>query len=732
MSSPTYRYILSIDDINPQIVVPILDSTQAFSFKREDDQVFHRKALDGGDIIFANADYDIIYGAPSEAKFTVDKAKLNEFGIYEVVFNGVFYKTDCKFDHDQRQVSVQPDPEDGYKGVLEIMDKEFDLITLAPPKFSVQYKKQPVFQYILVSNNQTTVASTLTNIVGGISYEEELTETPANGGELVTDYAFGLMGSIGSVTGEVGMSPDISGEYLSGLGGWSRTSDDLYLITLEGGELVCKLKASGVIVYRATDPGGSSALYDDWILVSETTGATAKFIYRGVYGRFLTNITNVDGQPTNDLPSPDLAPSPPGYAKCISIGDAAFGVGDLSVTAGEVLVAANDHSPTPSPYPVIPNDATFFGGEYLQAPIGFEPGVLYPIGQRDWSQVSFWVSFNAELLDYKTGGTETRVEFNAYRIEDVIQSILTAGGINLTFEADADHSDFFFNPTNPLKPDSRVTWITPKSNIIVGDYSNPASKAPIKLIEVLTLLWGAYRCKWYVDGLKFRVEHIRYFHNGLSYSAPNVGVDLTTLTEPKTGLPWGYKSGKWQYDKSKMPAELQYKWMDDVSIPFEGYPIIPQSNIIDKGNNEQVNVGRFTTDIDYIILSPADVNKRGFFAAEADIIGDSLGLIPIASVATTNAGTYTLQNPYMAYIYLHDAYHKDDLPSSSVNINLEVVSANSVRRVRLQTIEIPGDVVTEATIMTLVTSTLGSGLIREYTARTDGSGGTIVVEHDLV
>jgi hypothetical protein len=56
------------------------------------------------------------------------------------------------------------------------------------------------------------------------------------------------------------------------------------------------------------------------------------------------------------------------------------------------------------------------------------------------------------------------------------------------------------------------------------------------------MLKYVYNVYWWVDeDYNFRLEHLNYFERGGQYYTDNVGTDLTTSLEPKTGKSWGYR-----------------------------------------------------------------------------------------------------------------------------------------------------------------------------------------------
>lgn len=728
----TWRYILSLNDASPQIVTPILDDAQTFEWEKESDQVFLRQKLSGKELIFCNDDFDIINNAAFETKFTIDKALLNDSGTYEVKFIGVFYKTDCSFDLDAKQVTVQPQPSDNYKKLIEGLDKEFNLIDLAPPTVELDYQLQPLFQVYRLGSN------VLTSVLSGNYFEQEIINTPTGSTELISTYFFGFLGVHGVVLGDA-LNPDVGGEYIDETGllftdpakGWIR-KDGVYRVRFDNltdpdADMIIERVSDNVEMYRGAHADGQD--YDTVNYISALDGSTARFIYRTYFGRFLTNQETVNATATSVIPESDIIAPTANYTRVIGIGSLGT-TGTAGTNFEDVIIAGSDHSSTSDRWGKISSSATFFASEYFNHPTGNGTGAIYPLDRANWSQASFWWQYDSVLRDFQESGSETKTQFNAYKLVDAIQSVLTALHTGLTFAETTDCSKFLFDLSNPINTDSTTPVIVPKSNIIVGEYGEPAKRTPVKLSDLLGLLYGFYKCNWHIEGLNFVLESDQYYHQGKSYTANNVGTNLTTLTESKTGKNWSFGANKWSYDKSKIPGQIRFSWMDKGSEVFDGFPIEMNSEFADQGNIEEIQITRFTSDIDYIQLSPENVSKDGFFFGEAVLVSDRLTL-PFVTLDLGNTGEYKVQNGYASLIYAHDKYHRYVLPTSSVNINLENVTAESVKRTKIQEIELPGDSVSGDNIMLLVSTNLGDGQIRSLTENTNGSGSKLVIEHDI-
>lgn len=732
MSAIQYRYYISLDGGEGVRVYPLRDATPAFSMKRFENEVFHREDIEGITLYFEQEDYTLIRSADIETEFVIYKYEMIS-GVETLRFTGVFYRTDCRFINHAQEAQVTFVVQDSYKKIIESLDKEHDLYELNVPKVSFQYTRSPIFQFVVLENLILEVQPKVTNIAGGSVYEVEMTNPPVGGGDLLINYHFGGVGGVAFVTGEEGMNPDISGSYIAGLAGFVRQSDSRYRIRVDDGTGLLTAYDDlfgGVPVYEAASLSPGDHVWDDAILVSNTTGHQAKFIWREIYGRVLCNTDTVLGQPTYDIPEVDIVDPLDGYTKCIGIGRSFIDFNRIVLDPANILYGGNQHRPEPTIFPPIPDTEDFFVGEYIDHPEDYEAGEWFQINESTWKQGSFWFIHDSVTRSIQDELVETITENNAYLLEDVLQALLTANEIPLTFASDTTSSQFFFDPSNPINGSGRNVVFAPKSNIILGQYNNPARYAPIKLNNVFSFLEGVYSCKWHTTATHLVVEHREFYHRGMSYGTNNVTVDLTSLVEPKSGTAWAFRQTEEYYDKSAMPEQIRFYWMDDVSKPFRGFPINIRSRFVQLGDIREYRIDWFTSDIEFMGLAQTEVARKGFFVAEVELV-DGVYTIPVVTVTTTNGGSYKLQNGYLSLLYLVPTYHKYVLPATNVTVNVEDVSALSVKRSRLHDLELPSKVITAANVMNMITTELGDALVREVTDNVDGSGSKLVVELDI-
>ena len=296
----------------------------------------------------------------------------------------------------------------------------------------------------------------------------------------------------------------------------------------------------------------------------------------------------------------------------------------------------------------------------------------------------------------------------------------------VTFAASADNSVFLYG-TNPLTNEWGRLVLTPKSNILVAEYSQPAQTAPIKLSEVMNFLKQALGCYWYIDNSnKLHIEHISFFKNGMSYSGtPSVGVDLTQIFNSRNGRSWALATGEYAYDKIQMPERYEYAWADDTTNEFKGFPIEVRSTFVNQGN-----------DLDYMLLNPSNVSMDGFAVICCKITsGVWHTAFTEMEVPVTGTGLQTnyvrMQNYQLAMIFLQPAFLISDMPAYAIKVNTENATAKGVQRMKQQTVNIPiGDA--ELDVGKLVHTTIGDGEIYRVTLNLSSRMAKTQLRYDTV
>jgi hypothetical protein len=239
-------------------------------------------------------------------------------------------------------------------------------------------------------------------------------------------------------------------------------------------------------------------------------------------------------------------------------------------------------------------------------------------------------------------------------------------------------------------------------------------KAPITLATVFDLLKKAFGCYWWIDDqMKLHVEHISYFKNGGTYTGTHqIGVDLTTLLEPTNKKPWSFGTNSYQFDKIEMPARYQYSWMDDGTEIFDGNAVDIVNDFVQTDKVEDINIGNFSSDIDYMQIAPENISKDGFALLMA--IENERGEMYVQFTQLYHYRMMYVQNYYASLEYLILNYLVSDLPSWEYKYGdiTYPYLAYGIQRGKKQTVQIPlGDTIPD--MMKLVRTGLGDGQIEK-------------------
>jgi len=419
----------------------------------------------------------------------------------------------------------------------------------------------------------------------------------------------------------------------------------------------------------------------------------------------LTNLEIVGATPTIALPDPDIVADNNNYTRVLP----------LDITGLAINSAL--HQTTPTQFGKYDPTAANHADEYFVRPDNVGTEQYQPVSKSEWEAFSIWFIKDATIRTLQETASQAIVIKDCYRLSNTIKAVIQQLNPALTHEETTEYSDFLYGTTNPIRGDRKHPIITPKQHVTIGDYDQPATKAEIKLADILSLLYIKYQCKAFIDGTKFRIEHEDFFERGKSYTTENIDTDFTLLTEGHTRLPWTFDTRKYTYDKADIPERLEFSWMDPVSLPFDGYPIDITSKYAQAGNVKSNNIGLFTSDFDFMISQPSDISKNGFFIADCDQISADVYELPFVTM-DVDGTTYKLQNGYSSFFYIHDQYYQTRLPAKKATINKVAVEVSAQRR-KVQSITAPATTVTDW--MKLQTTQLGNGLVNEYEENLNGN-----------
>lgn len=621
---------------------PIYKDDLSKDYEIETNQRFYRAKL-SGKISFIRNDFDYINDRNFGAMFYLHIMRSDDMGLTWVRdFNGKFMKTDCTFNNDDKKVQVQPDVLDAYSDVLAGLEKEYDLIPLAPEIERILVQKRPLIQIYIPGD------SIISCFLGGSYWEQDANAT-TDLNALINTYHFSLCNLLKEINVTSDSNPDVKSLYVGDMSvSGNNFTGFLYPTTANGYyiratqqyhppfwgvityDIIRSLDGAVLFRYQNVNPGlypfedvdfDFSPVYGSGAMGNPH----AEMKTYSVYARYLLDVTTLRGKNTYELPTNDIVGFNRNYRRAIGY-------------AIDVARISNKYSTTPSEW------GRRDDGTYFQPP---SRETYYPIARSTWRYASIWFSPHILNDTIEVEGRKTYMLRDVYPISSVIQTLLNQFAPEITHQGTSEYSQFLYGDDNPVVPGQKFRlFVTQKSNILVGDYQQPAQKAKATLQQFMNMLRDCFRCFWYIEDNKLKIEHILWFRNGGSYSKDLViGTDLTQLNNIRNGKKWGFATSEYSFDKVDMPERFQFQWMDDVTTAFEGLPIEVLSKYVTEGKIEDINISNFTSDVDMMILSPSEMSKDGFgllAAVDANALSnDDSGLYPGSGGTTGTDGLTT-------------------------------------------------------------------------------------------
>lgn len=711
--TPKYRFFLQIgEDGTKQTVCPNYKDDLTLDYELETKQRFYRAKL-SGKINFVRADYDIINNAPFDSEFFLYIEKSDDWGqTYNQYYKAKFMKTDCTFNDDDKLVTVQPETIDQYNDVLAGLEKEYNLIELAPQIEFLTIRKRPLIQIYVPGD------SIVSCFLGGTNWEQDANAT-TDQNALVGTYHFALCNILKEIQITPNGSPSaIGGLYIGRMKTGANANNfegnlypelnvDYYIYISQqrieglpfGGVIVeIRKRSDDTVMFRyskATTSPFDTLEFD--LTAVEGSGATgtmhADMKSYNIYARYLVDVDKIDDLDTYPLPSDDIVDNNRNYRRAIGY-------------AIDVAFISKNFSDTPTEWGLADS------GKYFAPPYSIYGQTFYPIARSTWRYASLWFGFY--LMDWilEEKARKAYTLRDAFTLSSCINVLLKEFAPGITHEATPEYSQFLYNTNNPISGQSFKLLISQKSNIINGEYKTPAQKAPITLQQIMTMLRDIYKCYWYIEDGKFKIEQVSWFRNGGSYGYnPIIDYNLTQLENVRNGKKLAFATSEYSFDKVEMPERYQFEWMDDVTTPFEGLPIEITSKYVTAGKIEEINISNFTSDIDLMLLNPGAISLDGFalFAAVMPSGGGQLEL-PFTR-QTVDGVEYFLQNGYLAFINIQPTYWVYDMPARNFKINNSPYYAmGGLERKKKQTLNFPAGT-TDPNPMQLVKTYIGNGQV---------------------
>lgn len=698
---PLYKFLLN-NGSTQMATNPVWKDDLSLEYAYEQGQMFRRGQL-SGNLIFVGSDYDFIMATPFDQAFALEIQVSYDNGVnWQVFFDGEFYMTDCTIKMDDRSVTVKPKVKDKYSKLLAGIDKEYDLIKLTPAIQPVTITRRPMIQVYVPGD--TVVSCFLSDM----QWEQDANETD-DWYKLRNDYHFSNVGAYMEITLSIGGS--FSGTYPNPY------ELSVWLLDDEGGSYIVKYYQEdgdpyhgGIRVYARTNPntvlweydqeGTAQGLPESFTLASKRTGysdITATCINTTIYARLCLATTMFNGHVTYEIPDDDIVPYNRNYRYCYP-----YGLENL-------VTMTNNSQVNPTEWGVRPD-----GSYFLKPAPSLNIINYFPIARSNWNYSSLWFNQTPVTEQLEPYGRKTSELKDAFTLEAVIKALLNVIDPTIHFEASQIYSRFLYGQ-NPLM---QLGWgrlvMTPKSNILVAEYSQPARKAPVTLSQVLNMLRDVCGCYWYLnDSKQLIIEHISWFKNGGSYSGvPAIGIDITIAENTRNGKMLSFGTNEYSYDKLEMPERYQYSWMDDSTETFKGQAIDVLSGYVEQGKIEEVTVDGFNADLDYMMLNPSTVSEDGF-ALMCCAVNNGHYSTVIDNVRGVGSQT---QNWQLAFATLQRAFLISDMPSWSIKVDGYTTQAKGIQRKKTQKVDIPVGYI-NPNMQTLVKTGIGTGEIKSMSIK---------------
>lgn len=694
-----------------QTVHPIYKDDLAKEYELETNQRFYRAKL-SGKITFVRDDYDYINRQSFDNEFLYCIEKSDDGGrTWFQYFQGKFMKTDCTFTDYDKKVVVQPDAIDDYNDVLAGLEKEYNLITLAPTIQRITINKRPLIQIYVPGD------SVVSCFLGGTNWEQDANAT-TDQNALVQTYHFALCNILKEIQITSNGSPAVISGLYTGRMATGASADvfegklypelnvNYYIYIsqqrINGGlpfgiaVVEIRKQSDDTVMFRyqkVTQEPFDTLEFD--LTAVEGSGATgtmhADMKSYNIYARYLCDVEKIGDLNTYPLPADDIVDNNRNYRRAIGY-------------AIDVAFISNNFSDTPTEWGLADN------GKYFAPPYSIYGQTFYSIARSTWRYASLWFGFY--LMDWilEEKARKAYTLRDAFPVASCISVLLNQIAPGITHAATAEYSQFLYSGNNPISGLNFRLLVSQKTNIINGEYQQPAQKAPTTLQQFTNMLRDCFKCYWFIEDGKFKIEHIQYFRNGGSYSGGAIlSHDLTKELNLRNGKPWAFNTSEYSFDKVDLPERYQFEWMDDVTAAFEGLPIQVISKYVTPGKVEEINISNFTSDIDMMLLNPGNMSSDGFalFAAVPPTSG-SQWILPFTR-QTINGVEYFLQNGYLAFINLQSPYWLYDLPARRVSINGSEVYAYGIERKKKQTFSFPAN--DDPNPMQLIKTYIGNGQV---------------------
>ena len=707
-------------------------------WKQESGQIFFRQSL-SGQLDFVGDDYEFILGCDFG-----DDIVLNIYHLGNKYIESYFRRTDCTVDIDHKIISVQPKVKDEYKAILDKYNEEYDLMKHNPKLSDVSMDVRPTLQVYTLGSDYVA------NYIGSTMYKK-----PVSPIYDMENYGYlNFVDTVG-VTAMVTFTlyeEQFLGRCMASVSTWNteenETYDYLYMYDVEDVTRPYRLRlergketmlvyiyfeiytqAEGWQILYRREPmiefvnlssldtlamypiGRSEALQYEMVL---------DFSYNQIFTRLLCKGSN-----DAEVIEQDIFNTSSIYNQAVPI------------RMQDNLIVSTATSSEITKYGLVKGQT-----EQYYVPTTDETNInkYIPLVENKWSgKFSFWLKLQEGLIDLEAIYTVQKTLKDWVSLYEAIRVLLKAVDDTVSFRKTSISSQFLFALNNPVSGEVNQgeLFLLAKSNATKLEYEYSATKTPITIGKILDWL-KTYNVYWDIYEFNnekvLRIEHISYYMNGCSYGESGYNtIDLRQVYDTRNGKNFAFRTNNWKYDtNTEQPTTLFYKWMDEVSIPFEGEAMRAVKRLTDE-HQETRSTDTFTSDIDYIFANSNDVSKDGFVVVQASKETSESTASKIKYYATTIDGRqYNLQNGLLSTAYLQKYYLPYDLAFDQAEITSgEIVDVKQKKRLRTHDITffLPKDV--EINEYTLLTTLVGNGKIGQLTQLMSNEEYTATLKYEL-
>lgn len=713
MIPPKYKFYISKNGGDKVEVNPHYKELNK-KYAKESGQEFFRISLDGKINLFGS-DYELVRNSSLEDQMILIIDKYNRTsGKWIEYYKGEFNKTDCKLDYEKKSCELKTTALDEYNDVVNKYENTYDLIKLAPAISRINLHKRSLMQVYVKG------ANSISNFFGGIYWEDDVNEVIDNHKDLINKYYFSYIKAGNEFYIRNASISDVNGVYAGTNGYWSKWNPG-YTCKMElvdGSSTMYWVRlyrnSDNTLLYQSekqwavTDPDNKYIGTEKNIKMVNVNNSNdmftieSPFVYH-IYRRLLCDVDSVEDSEgvknTYDLPSDDFVTDNRNYKKCIGLTGGMFFCTSRAVDE-PTRYGLNDYN-------------QYFTNEFIPSSTGI--GRPLPISRNSWANASLWYVYDSYYSLFEQRLRKQYTLRDSYSIAAAIKALLKEIDPTLQHEATAEYSRFLYDTTVPMSMARFYVHITQKTNILKGEYDRPAQKAEVSLEDIMKMLRDCFRCYWYIEDGKFKIEHISFFMRGGSYSYnTNVQLDFTKLVDQFNKKLSLYFQSEVEYDKTDLNQRYEFGWMDDVTDLFGGVTIDVKSNYIQKDKIEEINISQFSSDVDYMLFNPSNFSDDGFALLCPVKNGSSLELPIIETqLIDENGDTYNavIQNFYAAWAYLV-RFYMYDMPASNLDCNvLGDLYVNGIKMCMKHTIEFP--IEEDLNELELIKTTIGNGKIDE-------------------